>query len=203
MALTPTYSWPLPDDTDLVKDGAEAIRDLGNAIDATVSSVPTGLVHIETQTFSAVSSFSFSDNVFTSEYDAYKIVFRVNSTSTANLPNMRLRASGTDETGSNYITQSLQGADTTVSCFRTTATSFSFSLGNRPFYSSIIDLTNPNLSSTTFAITSTITPTSSGLLADLGEYRNHHILSNSYDSCTFIANTGNFTGYAQLYGYRK
>jgi hypothetical protein len=42
MAVTPNYSWPTPDNTDLVRDGAEAIRDLGDAIDATVFSIPTG-----------------------------------------------------------------------------------------------------------------------------------------------------------------
>ena len=39
MAITPTYSWPTPDDTDLVKDGAEAIRDLALAIESTVSAL--------------------------------------------------------------------------------------------------------------------------------------------------------------------
>jgi len=38
MAVTPNYSWPVPVDTDYVKDGAEAIKDLGDAIDATVFS---------------------------------------------------------------------------------------------------------------------------------------------------------------------
>jgi hypothetical protein len=36
MATTPNYSFPTPDDTDLVKDGASAIRSLGTAIDTTV-----------------------------------------------------------------------------------------------------------------------------------------------------------------------
>jgi hypothetical protein len=36
MATTTNYSWTTPDDTDLVKDGAAAIRTLGTAIDATV-----------------------------------------------------------------------------------------------------------------------------------------------------------------------
>jgi hypothetical protein len=43
MATTPNYSWPTPDDTDLVKDGAGAIRDLGDAIDTTVDTV-TGAI---------------------------------------------------------------------------------------------------------------------------------------------------------------
>jgi hypothetical protein len=33
MATTTNYSWTTPDDTDLVKDGASAIRTLGSAID--------------------------------------------------------------------------------------------------------------------------------------------------------------------------
>jgi hypothetical protein len=36
MATTTNYSWTTPDDTDLVKDGAAAIRTLGAAIDSTV-----------------------------------------------------------------------------------------------------------------------------------------------------------------------
>ena len=36
MANTTNYNWETPDDTDLVKDGASAIRTLGSAIDSTV-----------------------------------------------------------------------------------------------------------------------------------------------------------------------
>jgi hypothetical protein len=36
MATTTNYSWTTPNDTDLVKDGAAAIRSLGTAIDTTV-----------------------------------------------------------------------------------------------------------------------------------------------------------------------
>lgn len=39
MATSPTYGWPEPNDTDYVKDGAEAMRDLGNAIDTTVNKI--------------------------------------------------------------------------------------------------------------------------------------------------------------------
>jgi|GEM_PF-5287176 len=34
---TPEFGWPLPSDTDPVKDGAAAIRDLGNAIEDTLA----------------------------------------------------------------------------------------------------------------------------------------------------------------------
>jgi hypothetical protein len=36
MATSPNYGWPEPNDTDFVKNGADAIRDLGDAVDATV-----------------------------------------------------------------------------------------------------------------------------------------------------------------------
>ena len=45
MATSPIYGWEEPDDTDLVKDGAAAIRTLGNAIDTTMGTmVPKSLV---------------------------------------------------------------------------------------------------------------------------------------------------------------
>jgi hypothetical protein len=39
MATSPIYSWPEPDDTSLVKDGALAMRNLGNAIDTTMATM--------------------------------------------------------------------------------------------------------------------------------------------------------------------
>lgn len=39
MPTTSNYSWPTPADTDYVKDGAAAMRSLGNAADTTVKSV--------------------------------------------------------------------------------------------------------------------------------------------------------------------
>jgi hypothetical protein len=39
MATTPNYNWPTPDNTDLVKNGALAIRTLGDAIDTTVDTM--------------------------------------------------------------------------------------------------------------------------------------------------------------------
>jgi hypothetical protein len=39
LALSPNYSWPEPDNSDFVKDGATDIRALGDAIDSTVYAV--------------------------------------------------------------------------------------------------------------------------------------------------------------------
>ena len=42
MATTTNYSWTTPDDTDLVKDGASAIRTLGSSIDTSVKALSPG-----------------------------------------------------------------------------------------------------------------------------------------------------------------
>ena len=42
MATSTSFGWELPDDTDLVKDGAAAMRTLGNAIDASMTDLRGG-----------------------------------------------------------------------------------------------------------------------------------------------------------------
>lgn len=39
MATSPNYGWTEPNDSDYVKDGALAIRTLGDAIDSTVNKI--------------------------------------------------------------------------------------------------------------------------------------------------------------------
>ena len=43
MATTPTFGWPTPDDTDQLSDGAAAIRNLGDAADATATAQGTAI----------------------------------------------------------------------------------------------------------------------------------------------------------------
>jgi hypothetical protein len=48
---TTNFAWTIPSDTDLVKDGALAIRTIGNAVDASFASVTLRAVTITTDTF--------------------------------------------------------------------------------------------------------------------------------------------------------
>lgn len=45
------FAWTIPSDTDLVKDGASAIRTLGNAVDASFASVTLRAVTTTSDTF--------------------------------------------------------------------------------------------------------------------------------------------------------
>jgi len=47
MAVTPNFSWPTPDDSDAVSQGAAAIRSLGTAVDATVYAQGTAVTGLE------------------------------------------------------------------------------------------------------------------------------------------------------------
>lgn len=54
---TPNYGWPVPTNTDYVKDGASAISDLGDAIDATVFGLTfDGMTLLSTTTLSGAST---------------------------------------------------------------------------------------------------------------------------------------------------
>ena len=57
MATSPIYSWPEPDNTDLVKNGALAIRTLGNAIDTTMATMtPKSIVDAKGDIIAASSN---------------------------------------------------------------------------------------------------------------------------------------------------
>jgi hypothetical protein len=98
---TPIYNWPIPEDTDLVKDGAEAIRDLAGAIETTVDSSPTGLVHIKTVTDSGVTAINVND-CFSADYENYRIVVIYTAGAANANTTFRFRVSGSDNTTSNY-----------------------------------------------------------------------------------------------------
>ena len=64
MATTPNRSWPTPDDTDLVRDGASAIRALGDAIDGTVGQ---GFVYAGTRYYESSGQFEKADPLGTGD----------------------------------------------------------------------------------------------------------------------------------------
>jgi hypothetical protein len=105
MATTTNYGWTTPDDTDLVKNGADAIRDLGSAIDTSMNTAlgtkKAGLVLLNTTSFSAVASQSFS-NLFTFNFDYYSVIYNITYSSTAASGNFRFRNDVTDTSAANY-----------------------------------------------------------------------------------------------------
>jgi hypothetical protein len=190
MPTTTNNGWPTPADTDLVKNGADAIRDLGQAIDTTLgvySPSTPGLVKINTTSFSAVSSVSLPAATFTSTYTNYRIIFNVTSVSTSSSVQLRLRASGTDDTSANYDTQNIIGSMGTPSANGSNNdTSFGISSAARDTaHNFVLDIINPQATANTF-IAGTYFNTDAGANMQGGVTNGRFQLTTSFDSATFI-----------------
>lgn len=166
-------------------------------------SIQPGLVHLHTETFSAVSSVSM-DNVFSSTYDNYRIVFVGTLSATEADISVRMRAGGVDATTTNYaFFLFAQGVNNTGYNQRNTGDSkwIAGRLGTSGTSSCSFDLFGPaSAARTTFhsqnlgdGTTTTFVQVGSGT----------HTLSNSYDGITIFPGGNNMTGTIRIYGYRN
>jgi hypothetical protein len=204
---TTNNNWPTPVATDLVKDGWEAIKDLGDAIDTTLGvyapSTP-GLTLINTTSFSGVSSFSLPASTFSATYDNYRIVLS-KLTSPAN-PDvyLRLRAAGTDETGATYA-WSYTGARANNTTFNNggNATTFInlFSCRQVPFGGASLDLYSPFVADVTGVTCQWNGGENSWF--NFGTTGGNLNNTTSYDSASFVTSSSNFSGQYSVYGYNK
>ena len=153
-----------------------------------------------TVTFSGASSVSLND-VFTSNYDSYKIILRVTSVSTALDVRLRYRISGSDNSTSNYYgtwiavntvsdaTLYMRSGVQTAGYLTTQNSSASKTWS--------FDVHNPKLSIPTYLM---------GHMMDGGSLVAYNggvgfNLGTSFDSITFLTSTGTMTGDVRVYGY--
>jgi hypothetical protein len=211
MAVTPNYSWPVPVATDFVKDGWEAISDLGNAIDTTVGGLGSpGLNLIQTQAISSVSSISL-DNVFSANYNSYKILLIIEAAVSATSTILfRVRSNGTDLTTSTYTYARVRqrNNDTTYrpdgSTGATSAPLIVNSLTSDAGASVSVDISNPFAIKRTSA--SWVGAGNEGATVTINwESGAFKVLNNnSYDGFTiFNTNGANMTGTVSVWGYRE
>ena len=208
MGTTTNYSWPIPEDTDLVKDGAEAIRDLGNAIDTSAADFGGGLVHIETVSGSAVSAINVND-VFSATYDNYKIIINVSTNSNNDGQHrLRLRVSGSDAAGSDYFFSSfIKQANATDGSRNGTSQTFwvlgsQDSAAGKGLQSYSLDLINPFLSDYSRFMSTVSTTQDNGSWMG-GIATGYHQLQTSYTGFSFITENGTITSTISIFGYRK
>lgn len=149
-------------------------------------------------TFTSATSLSLN-GVFTSGYDNYMIVLRnQQNTSSASLQ-VRLSASGTEASGSDYTRQYIQADGTSVIGSRSsaqTSTRFgSFDTAQRNGITAYIY--GPFLSQPTAMRSVTMYSYLGGAIED---YASTHSLSTSYDGCVLFPSAGSFTGLVSVYG---
>jgi hypothetical protein len=202
---TPNYDWPIPEDTDLVKDGAKAIRDLGNAIDTSAQDFGGGLVHIETQSVTASAGFNFSDNVIDSTYDNYLILGSFAQITTVGNLQMRGRTAGTPYSSANHQEQFHQVNGTSVTAVRgTNQTSWQivFQAVGRVIFSCY--LFNPNFSDQSKShLTRASVGTNGTSILEQQFSGGINATIAGFDSVGFFSGAGSVTGNFSIYGYRK
>jgi len=208
MPNTTNYSFPTPADTDLVKNGADAIRDLGDAVDTAMNTAlgtkKAGMVLLNTTSFSGVSSQSIN-SVFNSTYDNYFIMYKNTTSSGSPVLTLKLRAAGVD-TSTNYGSQRIYSQGAGVFGERD-------GVGTDELY--VADLANtgqainatqlyvysPNLAAaTTFSATNVmLLSTTLYSTANVG-FQNS---STQFDGFTLIVSTGTFGGTVSIFGVAK
>jgi hypothetical protein len=130
--VTTNYSWPVPTSTDLVKDGATAIKALGDAADATVFGLgASALTLISSTTIgSAVSTVSVN-NCFSTTYKNYRVMVDIDAYSGVTELNLRLRVSGADNSSSNYMYAAYEGTTSSPFTDALTSTGNTFIVAHR------------------------------------------------------------------------
>lgn len=149
--------------------------------------------------FASATGLSLN-GVFTADYDNYLISIRGVETTNNNLA-IRMRASGTDATGTNYVYQQLFGSSTTVSGQRLTAQSSAWTgyLSSAQRSGGTIFLYGPNLAAPTAGRVASAAGLSSAAIVD---YAWTHSLSTSYDGITLFGMTS-MSGMVTVYGYAQ
>ena len=165
----------------------------------------SGLVYISTTTFTTASTrVSLPNNTFTATFDSYRILFNTTAQSAAGAVtySLTLRSAGTDSTGTywNTFSSGIDRGGTAITRTSTDASttplldSFASAFPNMMF---TLDLYFPYLSRAKY-----LTGHSTNILkgTSVNSVANTTI---SYDSLSFLIDTGNVTGTVTVYGYRK
>jgi hypothetical protein len=187
MATTTNYGFEIPDDTDLVKDGALAMRDLGQDVDTQLFTALggdyPGLRLIKKQTIGTAVNTVTVTSAFSATYEGYKIVVAGGSSSGTDTISCKLTGSG-----SNYFYSMIYGdynaSSPVLARGQNTA--------NAPFMgychgadgkSAIFDIINPFLTRhTTFhgmPAGSSLGGATSGILKDTTSYTGFDLVSSS------------------------
>lgn len=160
-----------------------------------------GLTLITSQSFSAVSSVSVN-NCFTSAYDNYRVVIRGTGSGTIGYGiDLRMRSSGADATGSDYIVSFVYNTTTAgpVKYYSTADSAGSIGgEGNNGMWFSL-DILSPAVASRTECLFQSGYASTATINYHSGMWQ--HALANPYDGFTVMVGAGTITGTIRVYGY--
>jgi hypothetical protein len=205
MATTTNYGWDTPDDTDLVKDGALAMRDLGQDVETSLFSITNGknvgMSLISAQSVTTAGTITFQ-NVFSSTFENYYITI-TGVTSTSGQIAYRNANSGTPTTGNTYTQYEVYAFPGAANPQNYSAAVDRVHAGESGTLASVttILVTEPFAASPTrirtegFGIASTSVFLWTNGIAQ-------HSASTSYDGFVITTSAGTFTGDIRVYGLR-
>ena len=203
MATTTTnYGFDIPQSTDLVKDGATAIATLGQDIDTAMNTAlgtkKAGMVLLNTTSFSAVASQSIN-NVFTSTYENYKVLFSLDiTTGTPNLT-FRFRAAGSDNSTAGYFLFGDKTGGAVANIASLSQTSMLLGVAGTSTNNGILEIFKPQLTATK-AVRASYYYSNNGENYDLFCGTN---FTTSSDGFSLIASSSTMTGTLSVFGYNK
>ena len=151
-------------------------------------------------TFTAVTSLSLN-GVFSAGFDNYVISIRHVGSSYDGV-RMRLRAAGSDASGSDYTRQELQANGSSVSANRLGSLNIAptFSTSSTQRSGTTVMMYGPALAQPTASRTIEALGESGGYIYDIAWT---HSLSTAYDGVTIFPASANITGALQVYGVRS
>ena len=192
-----------PASTDLVKDGATNMGTISTTVDA-----KTGLVLINSVTFTGVTSISAAASTFTSNFANYRILLDITAIATDAAFECRLRAAGSDDSAANYNHSIYQYNTSNVASGLAANTNLSrWIIGevdagtNNHSYSLSMDIFRPQETQFTTMSMQAQFVTTAGTLTSVfgGGWKS---ATTSFDSISFLT-SGNMSGRLSVYGYNN
>jgi hypothetical protein len=163
-----------------------------------------GLVLLNTTAFTAQSSVSLN-NVFTSTYQNYLVQLNLDSASATGYQQLRMRASGADNTTSNYFWSGLYNASSATTPTGEgggSQTSFAYGyMESTATGSMALNISNPfaTIKTTYTNLFSRSTGSVSLLYINGGTFNT----TTSFDGLTIFPASGTITGTIEVYGYKN
>lgn len=210
MGNTTNNNWPTPVATDLVKDGWEAIKDLGDAIDTTLGVYgPSGLTLVNSTTATGVATISIGSDaspLFTSTYKNYRIILQTEASSTtARTLSFRLRQNVTDVSSAVYYYMN-QGIGTSGTLYNDLSAGGTSAIINTLSFSGSLAYTAFDIFNPLSVGRTHYTGVNVGLNSSVWQHQSISGLVNdnlSGNGISFLSSAGNFTNAViKVYGYK-
>jgi hypothetical protein len=165
-------------------------------------SLQPGLVHLHTESFSAVSSVSI-DDVFSSTYDNYLVSLSADLAAGANYTlRARMRNAGTTDTATTFYNRYITSASTGTSVSAGAISSWTYGVV------ATAGAVSPYQCDTTINVFSPYKSNNTLLQAQTAGqymtwYNSLHPSTSSYDGLTIFTESSTMSGSIRIYGYRN